>query len=81
MDEHSAGRCPCQMRIPYQLQEKKWHFYSAGPLDGEIVFTFLGCKMDPGRRAGALDRNEAYRACYLQEVRGDDSDFAPPLWQ
>lgn len=64
------------MQLPYQLQEKKWHFYSAGPLDGEIVFTFLGCKMDPGIQAGALDSNEAYQACYLQEMCGDDSDFA-----
>lgn len=33
--------------------------------------------MDPGSRAGALDSNEACQACYLQEMRGDDSDFVP----
>lgn len=77
MDEHSAGRCSCPMWLPHQLQEKKWHFYFAGPLDGEIVLTFLGCKMDPGSWAGALESNEAYQACYLQEIRGDDSDFVP----
>lgn len=48
MDEDSAGKHPCQMQPHLQLQEEEWHFYSAGPLDGEIVFTFLGCKMDPG---------------------------------
>ncbi|KQK82702.1 hypothetical protein AAES_67801 [Amazona aestiva] len=48
MDEDSVGTHPCQMQPRHQLQEEEWHFYSAGPLDGEIVFTFLDCKMDPG---------------------------------
>lgn len=33
--------------------------------------------MDSGSQAGALDSNEAYQACYLEEVCGDDSGCAP----
>lgn len=43
------------MLLLHQLQGKKWLFYSAGPLDGEIAFAFLGCKMDPGSWAEAFD--------------------------
>lgn len=43
------------MLLLRQLQGKKWLFYSAGPLDGEIAFAFLGCKMDPGSWAEAFD--------------------------
>lgn len=41
------------------------------------LYLHFGCKMDPGSWAGALDSNEAYQGCYLREVCGDDSDFAP----
>lgn len=60
---------------PPSAAGEKWLFYSAGPLDGESAFTFWGCEMKPGSRAGAFDCNEAHQACHLQEVRTDDSDL------
>ena len=73
MGEHAAGGIPTIYDPPAAVAAK-WHFYFAGPLDGEIVFTVLGCKMKPGSSTGAFDSNEAHEVCYLQEVRGNDSD-------
>lgn len=69
------GRC-CSF-----ISCKRWLFYSAGPLDGGIAFAFLGCKMGPGSWAEAFDENEAYQACYLQEMCDDDSRLCPSLQQ
>lgn len=69
----AAGGVPARNGPPAAVAAK-WNFYSAGPLDGEIVFTYLGCEMKLGSNAGTFNSNEAHRACYLQEVCGDDSD-------